>query len=157
MILGIDPGLAITGFCVLENESKPKIIDIGTIITPAGESLASRINTIGMEIKFLLSKYIINECSIEQIIFNTNKTTGINVAHCRGVILYELSKKPIKIFEYSPPQIKKAITGSGRAGKADVTEMVKKLLGLKSLIKPDDAADAAAIALCHSHSMRLDV
>ncbi len=154
-ILGIDPGYATIGFGILDfDKSKNKIVvvDYGVIETPKNEGFPQRLVMIEEGIHALLDKYAPDEVSIEELFFAKNVTTGINVAHARGVILATVVKRIGNIFEYTPLQIKQALTGYGRADKHQIQSMVKTLLGLKSIPRPDDAADALAVALTHIQS-----
>ena len=152
-ILGIDPGIATIGFAVLDAAGNDfRLLRCGVIETPAHTPLSDRLNTIYEDIESLIQAYKPEVVSIEELFFNTNITTGISVAHGRGVILLACRRAGLKIFEYTPLQVKQAVVGYGRAEKKQVMEMVKRLCGLKDSPKPDDAADAVALALCHARS-----
>ena len=152
-ILGIDPGVATIGFGVVDAErSRYSLVQCGVITTPAHTSLASRLDQIYHDLKQLLEVYRPDAVSIEELFFNTNITTGIAVAHGRGVILLACQQYGAKIYEYTPLQVKQAVVGYGRAEKKQVMDMVRRLCGLKSAPKPDDASDAVALALCHARS-----
>ena len=152
-ILGIDPGIATIGFGVVDSEkSKQKLIQCGVITTPAHTSLSSRLKQIYEDMLQLLELFKPDAVSIEELFFNTNITTGIAVAHGRGVILLACETAGVKIFEYTPLQVKQAVVGYGRAEKAQVMDMVKRICGLAAPPRPDDAADAVALALCHARS-----
>ena len=152
-ILGVDPGIATIGFGVVETEkNKYKLITCGVITTPAHTSLSSRLEQIYDDMLELLDTFKPDAVSIEELFFNTNLTTGISVAHGRGVILLACKKAGIPIFEYTPLQVKQSVVGYGRAEKKQVQEMVKRLCNLNAAPKPDDAADAVALALCHARS-----
>lgn len=152
-ILGIDPGIATIGFGVLESEkNRNKLLNCGVITTPAHTSLSSRLEQIYDDMLQLLDLFKPDAVSIEELFFNTNITTGISVAHGRGVILLACHHAGLKIYEYTPLQVKQAVVGYGRAEKKQVMDMVKRLCGLKAAPKPDDAADAVALALCHARS-----
>jgi crossover junction endodeoxyribonuclease RuvC len=151
IILGIDPGVAIVGFGVIRAEgSKNKMLSCGAITTPAGTSLSLRLSQIYHDMLELIDTFKPDAIAIEELFFNTNITTGISVAHGRGVILLAGQEKGIPMYEYTPLQVKQAITGYGRADKKQMMEMVRRLLDLKSVAKPDDASDALAIAICHA-------
>ena len=151
IILGIDPGLAIVGFGVLEKEkNRTEVIDYGVIRTPKEDTLPVRLEKIYKAMCELIDKYKPDHVAIEELFFNTNITTGITVAEARGVIILSCMNKGCKLFEYTPLQIKQALTGNGRADKHQVQFMVKAILKLTSIPKPDDAADGLAAALCHS-------
>lgn len=156
-ILGIDPGLATVGWGVIDVErGKPKVVSYGAIITPKDKRLPERLKIIEEDLKYLISKFKPDEIALEELFFNTNITTGINVAHARGVILLTATKECGKLYEYTPLQIKQALTGYGRAEKRQIQEMTKTFLGLEKIPKPDDAADALAVALTHSQTSRLN-
>ena len=152
-ILGIDPGIATIGFAVLDAErNQYRLLQCGVITTPAHTSLSSRLDQIFQDMKQLLDAFKPDAVSIEELFFNTNITTGIAVAHGRGVILLACQQAGVRIFEYTPLQVKQAVVGYGRAEKKQVMDMVRRLCNLKAAPKPDDAADAVALALCHARS-----
>ena len=152
-ILGIDPGFATVGFGLVEAErGQVHMVTYGAITTPAGLPLSRRLYQIGTDMEDLISQLKPDVISIEELFFNTNITTDIAVAHGRGVILYAAEKCGIPLYEYTPSQVKLAVTGYGKAEKRQVMEMTKRLLKLKSVPRPDDAADALALALCHARS-----
>lgn len=154
IILGIDPGYAIVGYGVIEKDNKGKcrVIDYGTIDTPKEESFPIRLKMIAEGMKSLIHEYKPDEISVEELFFNNNITTGIAVAEARGVILLTAVEECGNLYEYTPLQIKQAITGNGRAEKKQVQYMTVAILGLKGIPKPDDAADALAAALCHAQT-----
>ena len=153
IVLGIDPGIATIGFGVLESEKNShKLIKCGVITTPAHTSLSSRLEQIYDDMLQILELFQPDAVSIEELFFNTNITTGIAVAHGRGVILLACQQAGVRIFEYTPLQVKQAVVGYGRAEKKQVMDMVRRLCNLKAAPKPDDAADAVALALCHARS-----
>lgn len=152
-ILGIDPGLATVGFSIVDVEkSKMKLVTCGVISTPAHTSLSSRLDRIFEDMNELISSFNPNVMSIEELFFNTNITTGIAVAHARGVILLSAYRAGVQVFEYTPLQVKQAVVGYGRAEKNQVIDMVRRILALPAAPKPDDAADAVALAICHARS-----
>lgn len=152
-ILGIDPGIATIGFGVIEHTGKAdKLINCGVITTPAHTSLSSRLEQIYDDVTQLLELFKPDVVSIEELFFNTNITTGIAVAHGRGVILLACRKASVRVYEYTPLQVKQAVVGYGRAEKRQVMEMVRRICALPAPPKPDDAADAVALALCHARS-----
>ncbi len=153
VIIGIDPGLAIVGWGVIEsNRGKLRPIAYGAITTPAHTDIEQRLLIIKEDLKMILDKYKPEEMAIEELFFNTNITTGIAVAEARGVILCTAHEAGVKISEYTPLQVKQAVVGYGKAEKKQVISMVISLLSLKANLKLDDTADALAIAICHSNS-----
>lgn len=160
IILGFDPGLATVGYGVIDAVgNKSKMLDYGTIITPKQESLPVRLCMIYDSATALIEKYKPEAIAVEELFFAKNVKTGIQVAHARGILILCAARYTGRLFEYTPLQIKQALTGYGRAEKVQIQEMVKLLLGLKEKPKPDDAADALAVALTHAHfspSMRTE-
>ncbi len=153
IILGIDPGLAIVGWGVIEYQSTHfRTVAYGSIQTPAGMHTEARLKLIYEGMQDLIKTYHPDAMAVEELFFNTNITTGIRVAEARGVILLAAEEAGISIQEYTPLQVKQAVVGYGRAEKKQVITMVTMLLGLKKPPKPDDTADALAIAICHAHS-----
>lgn len=152
-ILGIDPGIATIGFGVLDSKkNRHRLVKCGVISTPAHTSLASRLELIYKDMGDIIEIFKPDAVSIEELFFNTNITTGIAVAHGRGVILLACQQAGLKIFEYTPLQVKQAVVGYGRAEKNQVMDMVRRICNLPAAPKPDDAADAVALALCHARS-----
>ena len=146
-ILGIDPGVATVGFGVIETQGgRQQMIQYGAITTPAGQPLAARLVQIAQDMETLINRFRPDEMSIEELFFSKNITTGIAVAHARGVILYTAQRMHLPVYEYTPMQIKQAVVGYGLA------DMTRRLLKLKSIPRPDDAADALAIAMCRARS-----
>ena len=153
IILGIDPGLAIVGWGVIESvRGKIRPIAYGAITTPAHIEIEKRLLIIKNDLEEVIKKYRPDEMAIEELFFNTNITTGIAVAEARGVILCTAHSLGVKISEYTPLQVKQAVVGYGKAEKGQVIAMVTSLLSLPKPPKPDDTADAIAIAICHSHT-----
>ncbi len=152
-ILGLDPGIAIVGFGVIEAQrGQFHSLTYGAIRTEAGLPLSERLEIIYNDLNSLLDSLQPEAVAIEELFFNTNITTGISVAHGRGILLLACRQKSIPIFEYTPLQVKQSVVGYGRAEKKQVQEMTKQLLGLSAVPKPDDTADALAMAICHAHS-----
>ena len=152
-ILGIDPGYAIVGFGVLEyNSGKFTVVDYGAITTSADMDFNRRLKVIYDDMTEIITTYKPDEMGIEKLFFNTNEKTAIDVAQARGVTLLPAIIRNIPIYEYTPLQVKQAVTGYGRADKNQVQQMTKAMLSLKAVPKPDDTADALAIAICHAHS-----
>lgn len=157
IILGIDPGFARLGYGIIDyTNGKYKVLEYGTISTEAHTKLEERLMKINIDLNQIISKYKIDVASIEELFFNTNTKTAIHVAEARGVIMYTLVAKNIKISEYTPLQVKQALVGYGRADKIQVKEMVKRYLKLNDMPKLDDTTDALALAICHSHSFKYD-
>ncbi|WDV47533.1 crossover junction endodeoxyribonuclease RuvC [Clostridiaceae bacterium M8S5] len=153
IILGIDPGIAIIGYGVIKYEkSKHKVLDYGVITTPAGMSTPDRLKMAYEGIGLLIDKYKPDAVAIEELFFNKNVKTAITVGQARGVLILAVVNSGIDLYEYTPLQVKQGVVGYGRADKKQVQEMVKMLLNLKEIPKPDDAADALAIAISHIHS-----
>ncbi len=157
IILGIDPGFATIGYGVIESDKgRVRAIDYGAIQTPKQLSFPERLLMIEKGMMQLIEKFKPDQVAVEELFFNTNITTGINVAHARGVILLVCQRElGGNLFEYTPLQIKQALTGYGRAEKMQIMQMVKTYLRLEKIPRPDDAADALAVALCHSQTNRL--
>ena len=150
-ILGIDPGFAIVGWGIIEsNRGSIRPVAFGAITTPAHTPIESRLLTIQEDLESIIEKYKPEEMAIEELFFNTNITTAIAVAEARGVLICTAHKHGVKISEYTPLQVKQAVVGYGKAEKHQVISMVTSLLKLAKAPKPDDTADALAIAICHS-------
>ena len=155
IILGIDPGYATVGYGVLAYQrGRFQVLDYGAVTTPAGLDFPSRIQIIYEGITELCERFHPDCMSVEELFFNTNITTGIQVGHARGVILLAGHQKGVEVFEYTPLQVKQSVVGYGRAEKRQVMEMTRQLLGLAKIPRPDDAADALALAICHAHSSK---
>lgn len=154
IILGIDPGFGITGYGVIEYRANNfRMLEYGVISTKSTERFTSRLIQISDKIEELIAKYNPDAVAIEELFFNNNAKTVIAAAQGRGVAVATCAKHYIPVFEYTPLQVKQNITGYGRADKKQIQMMVKMLLKLNEIPKPDDAADALAIAMCHAHSM----
>lgn len=152
-ILGIDPGVATIGFGLVEaDRAQVHMVTYGAITTPAGLPLSRRLYQIDRDMEELIGKLKPDVMAVEELFFNTNLTTGIAVAHGRGVILCAAERCGVPLHEYTPGQVKLAVTGYGKAEKRQVMDMTKRLLRLKAVPRPDDAADALALALCHARS-----
>ena len=153
IILGVDPGIATIGFGVIEARRGQNILkQYGVITTPAGLPLANRLLQISEDMDALIRQFQPDEMAVEELFFTKNITTGIAVAHGRGVILLSAQKLGLPIFEYTPMQVKQAVAGYGGADKRQVMLMTQRLLSMKEIPRPDDAADALAIAICHARS-----
>ena len=152
-ILGIDPGYGITGFGLIEGDrGQFRLLRCGAITTTPNSEFTGRLMTIYQDMQDLLELAKPDAVAIEELFFGQNVTTGINVAQARGVILLAIRQADIPIFEYKPMQVKQSVVGYGKASKHQVMDMTRRLLHLEAVPKPDDAADAVAIALCHARS-----
>jgi len=152
-IIGIDPGIAIVGYGVLDyKDNHFEVVDYGAIQTKAKTPFPKRLEQVYDAMIYLLDLYKPDCCAVEELFFNKNVKTAIAVGHARGVILLSAESKNIEIFEYTPLQVKQGVVGYGRAEKKQVQEMVKLILNLEKCPKPDDVADALAVAICHGHS-----
>lgn len=155
-ILGIDPGTGILGFGVIEAEKgKAQLVDAGVIRTPVKEDDAVRLLTIYEELTDIITQTKPQQMAVEKLFFAQNVTTAMTVAQARGVVLLCGMQNQLVIAEYTPQQIKQALTGYGRADKKQIQEMVRVILGLKDIPKPDDCADALAAAICHTMNAKL--
>ena len=153
-ILGIDPGYAIVGYGIVEHShGRVTLIDCGAVTTAADMPFHKRLKVINEDISLIIKKYAPDEVSIEKLFFNSNEKTAIDVAQARGVTLLPAIQRDIPVFEYTPLQVKSAIVGYGRAEKHQVQEMVRNMLHLKAIIRPDDTADAVALAITHGLSL----
>jgi len=156
LVLGIDPGTAITGYgLVREDEEGLTLVDYGVITTAAGNPLPERLQAIYQGLADVARKHQPQQAAVEELFFSRNVRTALSVGHARGVTLLALADAGLDIHEYKPLEIKQAITGYGGAGKQQVQEMVRLLLNLDHVPEPDDAADAVAVAVCHIHSARM--
>ena len=152
-ILGVDPGVATIGFGLIEaDRGSQRLLRYGVINTPAGLSLSNRLYQISRDMEELLGAFHPDEAAVEELFFSKNITTGIAVAHGRGVILLELERAGIPVYEYTAMQVKQAVAGYGGAEKRQVMLMTQRLLKMGEIPRPDDAADALAIAICHGRS-----
>ena len=152
-ILGIDPGYGITGFGIVEaNRGNCRLVRCGAITTPAGMDFSARLEIIYEDMRQLLEVAKPDCVAIEELFFGQNVTTGIGVAQSRGVILLAIRQAGLEVFSYKPMQVKQAVVGYGNATKHQVQDMTRRILQLDAMPKPDDAADAIAIALCHARS-----
>ncbi len=154
-ILGIDPGFAITGYSIIDYEgNRFKLITSGAILTEAHTSFPLRLEKIYNDLNEIITEYKPDAMSIEELFFNNNAKTAINVAQARGVILVNAKLNNVPIYEYTPLQVKQAVVGYGRADKMQVQRMVKMILNEEKLPKLDDTTDSMAIAICHAHSAK---
>ena len=154
-ILGVDPGYAIVGFGILDYDGmRFRPVEYGAVLTEAGTAFPDRLKAIYEDIEFIFDKFRPDCMAIERLYFTTNQKTAIDVAQARGVTVLSAAQRSIPVSEYTPLQVKQSVTGYGKAEKKQVMEMTRQLLGLAQIPKPDDAADALAIAICHGHSVR---
>ncbi len=154
-VVGIDPGIARTGYGVLELfQNSYRVVAYDCIYTPADASLTQRLHLLYSQLTSVLQTYQVAEVAVEQLFFNRNVSTALVVGQARGVALLAAAQAGAAVFEYTPPQVKQATTGRGRASKEQVQFMVRAILGLREAPKPDDVADALAVAICHCHNRR---
>ncbi len=153
-MLGVDPGISITGFAILKKDSdKVLLVKCGVIKTSKSASVSQRLRELYLNLSLLFDREKIDHVAVEKIFFNTNLKTVVSVSEARGVILLAASSFEKPIYEYTPLEAKKAVLGDGRASKKEIQQSVKMLLGLEDEPKPDDAADAVAVALCHIYAL----
>ena len=154
-ILGVDPGFAITGYSVIDYIGNSfKLIDCGAVITKAGTSFPERLTKIYDELQLIINEYKPEALSVEELFFNQNVKTAMNVSQARGVVLVLGCKSNIPTFEYTPLQVKQAVCGYGRAEKQQVEKMVQTILKVSEMPKLDDITDSMAVAICHAHSAK---
>lgn len=157
IIMGIDPGFAITGYGIVEYEgNKFSVLNYGAITTEASMQLPERLLYVYDRLQELIEEYKPEVVAIEELFFNKNIKTALTVGHGRGVAVLAAAKAGIEVFEYTPLQVKQSVVGYGRADKAQIQHMVKAILNLPAIPKPDDVADALAVAICHGHSYRIN-
>ena len=151
IILGIDPGVATVGFGIInEIGGSPQLVRCGVVTTPAGMRLALRLAQINRDVSELIDIFSPDAIAVEELFFNSNLKTAVSVAHGRAAVILAGEERGVPMFEYTPLQVKKAVVGYGKATKKQVMDMVRRLLSMKEAPKPDDAADALAIAICHA-------
>jgi len=156
IIMGIDPGFAITGYGIVEYiGNKFSVVDYGAITTEASMPLPQRLLLLSNRLEELIKMYKPEAISIEELFFNKNIKTALTVSHGRGVAVLAAARSGVDVFEYTPLQVKQAVVGYGRAEKSQIQQMVKAILNLPAIPKPDDVADALAVAVCHAHSFRV--
>ena len=156
IILGIDPGLATLGYGVIEADNdRRRLIQYGTLTTPAGQPMPQRLRAVFQGMNQLMDIYRPDDVAFEELFFSKNITTGMAVSAARGVALVAVVQRTENLYEYTPMQIKQAVTGYGGADKHQVQQMVRMLLNMKEIARPDDAADALAVALTHANSMNM--
>ena len=154
-IIGVDCGIAITGWAVIGRDRGTQILDYGVIKTKVGCKVESRLANLYKDLILIIKEFKPEQAAVESIFYYKNKKTVINVAQARGVTLLALQNMGVQVFQYTPLQVKQAITGYGKATKLQVQKMVKTILKLKKVPKPDDAADAIAISICHINTVKL--
>ena len=157
LVLGIDPGTATTGFGLVRETQQGELqaVAFGVILTPAEEPQEKRLLMLYRQLNELILLHRPDSAAVEKLFFQRNVSTAIHVGQARGVILLSLAEAGVPVAEYNPMQVKQAVAGYGGAGKSQVQQMVKAMLNLEKIPKPDDAADALAIAICHAHSNRI--
>lgn len=154
-ILGIDPGYAIVGFGVVDYDGRSFFpVEYGAIITEAHTPFTERLRTIHTDMEYIFEKFKPDVMAVERLYFTTNQKTAIDVAQARGISVLSAAVRDVPVFEYTPLQVKSAVVGYGKAEKQQVMEMTRRILGLEQIPKPDDSADALAIAICHGHTHR---
>jgi crossover junction endodeoxyribonuclease RuvC len=157
IILGIDPGTATTGYGLVAEDAtgEARLLRCGAILTAAGVPMPERLLAIHREVTALIRDYSPDALAVEALFFGRNVTTALTVGQARGVVLLAAAQAELPVYEYKPAEVKQALVGYGKAEKAQIQEMVRMLLGLPEVPRPDDAADAVAVAICHLHSQRL--
>ncbi|MEI6131233.1 MAG: crossover junction endodeoxyribonuclease RuvC [Bacillota bacterium] len=156
IILGIDPGFAITGYGIIKQVgNRFQVIDFGAIITHAGVPLPKRLLTLTIELESIIARFQPDVVAVEELFFCNNAKTAIAVGHGRGVAVTAAARAGLEVYEYTPMQVKQAVVGYGRAAKGQIQQMVKAILGLPEIPKPDDVADALAVAICHANSSQI--
>ena len=156
IIMGIDPGFAITGYGIVKYEgNKFSVIDYGAVLTKAATPFAERLLQLDIRLDELIRANKPDAISVEELFFNKNIKTAMMAAHGRGTALVAAARSGAKVYEYTPLQVKQAVVGYGRAEKAQIQQMVKVILNLPEIPKPDDVADALAVAICHAHSYKM--
>ncbi len=156
-VLGVDPGTATTGYAVvMEEEGRLQVVTLGVVTTPAKTPLPIRLQQIYQDLSEVVEMHRPDAAAVEELFFSRNARTAMSVGHARGVTLLALINAGLPIAEYTPMQVKQAVTGYGNADKHQVQEMVRVLLNLRDIPRPDDAADAAAVAICYLHRVKLD-
>ena len=156
LVMGIDPGFATTGYGIVKYEGNHfTVVKYGAITTKSSDSLSNRLLKLNRELEDLIGIFRPEAVSVEEIFFNKNAKTALTAAQGRGVAILAAAKNGVEVFEYTPLQVKQAVVGYGRAEKRQVQQMIKVILNLTEIPKPDDAADALAVAICHCHSCKL--
>ncbi len=154
--MGIDPGFAITGYGIVKYEgNRFSVVDYGAVVTEASKALPERLLLLNNSLEDIIKKHRPSAVAVEELFFNKNIKTALNVGHGRGVALLSAARLGIEVFEYTPLQVKQSVVGYGRAEKTQIQQMVKVILNLPSVPRPDDVADALAVAICHGHSYKM--
>ncbi len=154
LVMGFDPGIGTTGYAVVSDENPPRLVAGGVVFTSRGSSTAERLKELYEEVLVLIDRYSPDEIAVEKLFFGRNTTTAVSVSEARGVILLASAEKGKKVYEYSPVEVKKVVSGYGKASKGQVRRAVAFVFGLDKPPSPDDTADAVAVALCHILSNR---
>ncbi len=154
-VLGIDPGTAITGYGLVDYDGDLQLVDCGAIVTPAVMALPQRLLAIHRDLSAVIVRFQPEAVAVEELFFSKNVRTAMSVGQARGVVLLAAAQAGLPIYHYKPSEVKLAVAGYGGAGKAQMQEMVRLLLGLDAVLTPDDVADAVAIAICHAHGAHI--
>jgi crossover junction endodeoxyribonuclease RuvC len=154
-VLGIDPGTAITGYGLVDYDGDLQLVDCGAFVTPAGMALPQRLLAIHRDLSAVIARFQPEAVAVEELFFSKNVRTAMSVGQARGVVLLAAAQAGLPIYHYKPSEVKLAVAGYGGADKVQVQEMVRLLLGLEAVLKPDDVADAVAIAICHAHGAHM--
>jgi crossover junction endodeoxyribonuclease RuvC len=154
-VLGIDPGTAITGYGLVDYDGDLHLVDCGAVITPPGMALPQRLLAIHRELSAVIARFQPETVAVEELFFSKNVRTAMSVGQARGVVLLAAAQANLPIYHYKPSEVKLAVAGYGAASKTQMQEMVRLLLGLEAILKPDDVADAVAIAICHAHGAHM--
>ncbi len=157
LVLGVDPGTATTGYALVAEDTQGELrLDrYGVFETRAGEPMAARLQSIHAELSVLIRETGPEAMAVEELFFSRNTTTALSVGQARGVVLLAAAQATLPVYEYKPTEVKQALVGYGGASKVQIQEMLRMMLGLAEIPRPDDAADAIAVAICHLHSQRL--
>jgi crossover junction endodeoxyribonuclease RuvC len=157
LVLGVDPGTATTGYGLIQENAggELQLLRFGVFETRADEPMPVRLQSLHQDLSAVIRLTRPDEMAVEELFFSRNVTTALSVGQARGVVLLAAAQAGLPVYEYKPAQVKQALVGYGRAGKAQMQEMVRMMLGLSEVPRPDDAADAIAVAICHLHSQRL--
>ncbi len=157
LVVGVDPGTATTGYALVreDDEREARLVRYGVFETRAGEPMPRRLQSLHRDLSTLIGETLPDAMAVEELFFSRNVTTALSVGQARGVVLLAAAQAGLPVYEYKPAEVKQALVGYGGASKAQIQEMVRMMLGLAEVPRPDDAADAIAVAICHLHSQRL--